>query len=255
MKIIPREFVRGLFIGLALLISYQITFPAYAWEAKVNKNVTCEGWELTVDSNWDGHKGDVTIDPGYTGTWKKDSIDYAVVVYWKDVNGTVVDTWSKVGRLWKPENCVEPTPTPSPTNTPTPTIVVTATPTPTSTPTETPPSNPPSNPPSTPQCTDTIGDKICENYHVIRDGDLAVIKCQPTEGDNAHVYWKHVTSNQWEHALRDQKNTGYFEIRGLGLDDWTFGYQQAQGCTAGPIAIIVDDNSPRMFRWEGLVQQ
>jgi hypothetical protein len=79
------------------------------------------------------------------------------------------------------------------------------------------------------------------NFHILRNGDTAIAKWQPTGGDVAHIYYKLVDSSAWEHAVRDIPNNGYFVITGLGSLDWTFALQQSNGCAGGVMSQEVVD--------------
>lgn len=96
-------------------------------------------------------------------------------------------------------------------------------------------------PASAPQCSAVAPTKEAANPHVYRNGDTAVVKWFPSEGSHAHIYYKEGSSSQWQHAVRDIANSGYFEINGLGSKDWDFAVQQANDCAAGPISPVIID--------------
>jgi hypothetical protein len=173
--------------------------------------------------------------------------------------------------LFKPANAYYhhdwnnyPTQTPTATLTPTPTITIdpcqlldvkwdeeqnpcvtpteepTATPTPTPTPTE---DHTDHNAPGTaPVCTTALVDKEAINLHVYRKGDQAQVKWWATGGDRATIYYKQVSSKDWQYSV-DVANTGYAEINGLGKLDITFALQQHQGCGSGVITTAVVDGA------------
>lgn len=158
-------------------------------------------------------------------------------------------------------NCVEPTPTPTVTPEPTPTQQpeptptqqpeVTSTPTVEVTPTSTPSATTTPKKTTVKTATTKVHTPSCEyaapvkevaNPHVYRNGGEVIVKWHPTEGTHAHIYYRENHINNWQHAVRDIKNTGYFLIGELGNKDWTFAIQQANYCAAGPISYdIVDD--------------
>jgi hypothetical protein len=92
-----------------------------------------------------------------------------------------------------------------------------------------------------PQCTATAPVLAALNFHVLRNGDTAIAKWMPTNGDSANIYYKLVTSASWEHAVRDIPNNGYFIINGLGNRDWTFALQQSNSCAGGLMSQFVVD--------------
>lgn len=122
----------------------------------------------------------------------------------------------------------EPSPTPTPT------------PTPTTKPEPEHRSEP--GPAGAPQCEDTAPVKEAANPLVWRKGGSAIVQWQPTEGNNAHIYWNNLNAPEDKHALRDLLNTGYYQINDLGNKDWQFCIQQANGCAGGPI-VCVDDGA------------
>jgi len=147
------------------------------------------------------------------------------------------------------------TPTPDVTLTPAPEI--TLTPTPEITPEVTPiPENTPvreSKPEGcthdcgVPACTDTVPKEVA-NPHIYRNGECALVKWYPTEGDKVNIYWKDNSSNEWQHSLIGSPNDGYEEICALS-GDVTFGVQSVNGCAAdgvvnaSTISSIVDGNT------------
>jgi hypothetical protein len=96
-----------------------------------------------------------------------------------------------------------------------------------------------------PACTDTVPKEVA-NPHVYRNGDCAIVKWMPTEGDKANIYWKENSSGDWQHSLIGIENTGYREVCGLSTLDYTFGVQSVNGCAADGIvnasnlSVIVD---------------
>ncbi len=97
--------------------------------------------------------------------------------------------------------------------------------------------------PSAPQCSATPVVKEAANPHVYRNGDTAIVKWFPSEGGNAHIYYKEHGAGAWQHSVRDISNSGYFEIKGLGTKDWDFAVQQANGCAAGPMSAVIEDGN------------
>lgn len=150
------------------------------------------------------------------------------------------------------EVCVEPSPTPTEIPTPTPTPTPEVTPTPTEEPTPQEPSGSPSNPPTfagsstlPPQCEQTGITNEAANVHVYRKGSDAVVKWIPTGGDQAHIYYKQVSSPDWQYSVT-VANTGYAEIHDLGTLDISFAVQQVNGCSGGVSVVgktIVDGNT------------
>lgn len=144
--------------------------------------------------------------------------------------------------------CVEPTSTPTPTNTPTPTPTAgdvceeDCQPQPTETPGITPepkktgnPGNPPTfagSSTNAPQCSKENVSRLPANLHVYRNGDQAVVKWIPTEGNKVHVFYKQNSSPDWQYSLVTD-NTGYVVIHGLGTMDITFAIQQVNDCGGG----------------------
>jgi hypothetical protein len=92
-----------------------------------------------------------------------------------------------------------------------------------------------------PQCTATRPVLEALNFHILRNGDTAIAKWMPTNGNKANIYYKLVTSDSWEHAVRDIDNNGYFVINGLGNRDWTFALQQSNDCAGGLMSQYVVD--------------
>lgn len=166
-----------------------------------------------------------------------------------------------------PTVTVEPTVTPTEEVTPTPTEEITPTPTDEVTPTPT------KEPEITPTVIPTVkvetksGDssqgwhppaprdytcrldrpeKPVANFHLYRKGDVAQLKWLPA-GQNAptvNVYYKLVTSGNWEHSVIAAANTGFLEIRGLDDRDFTFAIAQNNGCIEGDMTSpIVDGNT------------
>jgi hypothetical protein len=149
-------------------------------------------------------------------------------------------------------------PTPTPTIELTPTVAPTAAPTPTAgqsaTPTLAPEEHHDSTPPTfaasstnAPTCGDVAPTKTGANFHIYRNGDQAIAKWFPTEGNKAHIYYKQVGAQDWQYSKRDIDNTGYTEINGLGVLDITFALQQANGCAGGPLTIPVIDGATSMW--------
>lgn len=95
-------------------------------------------------------------------------------------------------------------------------------------------------PGTAPVCTTALVDKEAINFHVYRKGDQAVLKWWATGGNRATIYYKQVTSPDWQYSV-DVDNTGYAEINGLGNLDITFALQQHEGCGAGVLSTPVVD--------------
>ena len=121
----------------------------------------------------------------------------------------------------------EPTPTPEPTPNPEPT----------------PQPQPEPSEPGAPQCTATAPVLLPANPLVWRLGGTAIVQWQPTEGDQANIYYYENQNSDNAHAVRDTENDGYVEINELGGLDWTFGIQQANDCAGGETVWVVDGNS------------
>ena len=150
--------------------------------------------------------------------------------------------------------CVEPTPTLTPTPTPiveqTPTPIVTETPTRCVGSCGSPPTFAGSST-NAPQC-DRADVKAADNVHVYRKGDSAIVKWWNTAGDKVHIYYKQVSSPDWQYSVIAD-NTGSFEIHGLGTMDISFAVQQVSGCGGGVSVIsktIIDGNASQwvLFR-------
>lgn len=80
------------------------------------------------------------------------------------------------------------------------------------------------------------GQAVCENpvntvanFHVYRNGDLAILKWFKTAGDKVNIYWQNLNDSNDKHALAKVDNSGYKEIGGLGRKDWRFGISQECG--------------------------
>lgn len=138
-----------------------------------------------------------------------------------------------------PEPSPEPSPEPTPEPSPEPTVEPKkeATPTPRVSHRFSRPA-----PAKAPTCDEVDPTKEPANPHLYRNGDQAIIKWHPTEGRNAHIYYKEGSASYWQHAVRDIENTGYFIIIGLGNKDWDFAIQQANGCAAGPMSSVIFDD-------------
>src|SRR3990167_4003225 len=103
--------------------------------------------------------------------------------------------------------------------------------------------------PSAYMCPDGSTTILPVNPHILRSGDTAVIKWNPSEGNRVNIYYRLVESTAWEHAVRDELNDGYVQINGLADRSWTFGIQQTANCSGGPIVVIPDGSTStwRMF--------
>lgn len=105
-----------------------------------------------------------------------------------------------------------------------------------------------------PACTDQIPEAVV-NPHVYRNGDSAIVKWYPKEGNRVNIYYRLNSSSEWQHSVQVD-NIGYFEIHSLGSEDWTFGLQSVNGCSADGIvnasiiSEVIDGNSNRwiLFR-------
>jgi len=98
----------------------------------------------------------------------------------------------------------------------------------------------------TPACTDSTP-KEPANPHIYRNGDCAIVKWYPTEGDKANIYYKQVTSDGWQYSVVGIPNTGNYQVCGLDSMDITFAVQQVNGCAAGASVLsseIVDGDTP-----------
>jgi hypothetical protein len=124
--------------------------------------------------------------------------------------------------VWGCQCPIEPTPTPTPEVTPVPT-------------------NPPENKPEgcthdcgIPACTDQIPEAVV-NPHVYRNGESAIVKWYPKEGNKVNIYYRLNASSGWQYSVQVD-NTGYFEIKGLDPQaGYTFGLQSVNGCSADGI--------------------
>lgn len=100
-----------------------------------------------------------------------------------------------------------------------------------------------------PACTDTVPAEVV-NPHIYRQGDVALVKWYPKEGNKVNIYYKENSASDWQHSVQVD-NTGYFEVKGLGTQDITFGLQSVNGCaadgvvTASNLSVIVDGNTSR----------
>lgn len=122
---------------------------------------------------------------------------------------------------WGCECPVDPTPSPTPEITPIPT-------------------NPPESKPEgcthdcgIPACTDQIPEAVV-NPHVYRNGDSAIVKWYPKDGNRVNIYYRLNSVSEWQHSVQVE-NSGSFEVKGLGSEDWTFGLQSVNGCSADGI--------------------
>lgn len=150
---------------------------------------------------------------------------------------------------------ITPTPTVQPSVTPEPTDEVKPTPTPTIEPTDTPEATPspkyetPVNPTfagssEAPQCGQTAPEAVV-NPHVYRKGDVAIVKWIPVSGNKAVIFYKQVTSPDWQYSVTVD-NTGYAEIGGLGTLDISFAVMAVNDCSGGTSVmskVIVDGNT------------
>lgn len=144
----------------------------------------------------------------------------------------------------------EPTPTPTPTNTPTPTDIPDEEPTSTPSATYIPVVPRSENKPEgctqgcqAPVCTAEIPAPV-ENFHVYRNGDTAILKWIPKEGNKVNIYYKENSSGDWQYSVIGVENTGYYEIGGLGSLDVTFAIEAVNDCMPSPkasfMAMVVD---------------
>lgn len=173
-------------------------------------------------------------------------------------------TYDSYGACSQPTATPTNTPTVTPTKEPTPTLEPTPTvdpceeekceptptvePTPTAEPTPAPCTENCGNPPTfagssteAPQCTQKAPEAAV-NPHVYRNGDVAIVKWWNTEGNKANIYYKQVSSPDWQYSVT-VPNTGYAEIKGLGTLDISFAVQQVNDCSGGVSVIgkvIVD---------------
>ena len=92
-----------------------------------------------------------------------------------------------------------------------------------------------------PQCGSSAPQAV-DNPHVYRKGDVAVVKWFPKDGNMVHIYYKQVSSPDWQYSVT-VPNTGYFEITGLGTLDISFAVQAVNDCSGGTSVmskVIVD---------------
>ena len=84
-----------------------------------------------------------------------------------------------------------------------------------------------------------------DNPHVYRNGDTAIVKWYPKDGNKAHIYYKQVDSADWQYSVTVE-NTGYAEIHGLGSMDISFAVQAVNDCSGGTSVLsktIVDGDT------------
>jgi hypothetical protein len=149
------------------------------------------------------------------------------------------DKCKKDEKIWVCDCPPEPTPTPEVTPTPTPEVKIQTT--------ESKPEGCTSNC-GVPACTDQVPEPVV-NPHIYRQGDTALVKWYPKQGDKVNIYWKLNGASDWQHALANSPNDGYEEIKGLGNQDWTFGLQSVAGCAAdgivnaSVISEVIDGNT------------
>lgn len=101
---------------------------------------------------------------------------------------------------------------------------------------------------TTPVCRDGQVLQLPANFHVIRRGEVAILKWNPTGGSQVNVFYRENENDNWTHALGDQTNNGYIEIKNLKPEiGYTFGLQQKNGCAGGELvtAVVIDPPS----RW------
>jgi len=103
-----------------------------------------------------------------------------------------------------------------------------------------------------PTCTEKTPEPAV-NFHVYRNGDMAVLKWWNTEGNKVNIYWKENSSSEWQHSLIGVDNTGYREIGGLGNADITFGVEQLNDCMPSPLVsfqqVVIDAVSSVWVLW------
>ena len=113
---------------------------------------------------------------------------------------------------------------------------------------------------SAPQCTDYTPLTLPSNVHVIRSGANATVNFF-TQSNNANIYFKEVSSVEWQHALRDIPVTGgYVSVDIHDLNPalgYTFGVQASNSCAGGEtvLAVVVDGPQSVTFGfsyWEWL---
>lgn len=133
------------------------------------------------------------------------------------------------GEVWEDEECVpEATPSAEPTATPIPEQPKEVTST-----------------TNAPVCTDGTPLDIPANVHVVRSGSDATVNFF-TNSRNAHIFYKEVSANDWQHSVRDIVVTGgyvSYTIHDLVPElGYTFGVEAANGCAGGEtvIAVVVD---------------
>jgi hypothetical protein len=98
-----------------------------------------------------------------------------------------------------------------------------------------------------PVCPNGDTTTLVANFHVVRNGDSALVNFFITEGDSANIYYKVNGQDGWQHSLIDVKPNaeGFVGIVINELDPnlgYTFGVQQKTGCGSGEIAtsVVVD---------------
>lgn len=152
----------------------------------------------------------------------------------------------------EPSESPSPSPSPSPSESPNPCIQFEKEfPEPCESPSPSPePSTPPAeehhdtpSAPGTPECTSPAVTMVGANFHVYRNGDQAIAKWVPTQGDKATIYYKQVGAPDWQYSLANVDNNGYQVINGLGSLDITFALQQANGCAGGPLTNQIVDGA------------
>ena len=105
--------------------------------------------------------------------------------------------------------------------------------------------NVPQGPYGAPQCTDSTPLILPSNVHVVRSGSDATVNFF-TSSSNANIYFKEISANDWQHAVRDIPVSGGYVsytihdlVPSLG---YTFGIQAANSCAGGEtvVAVVVD---------------
>jgi len=158
------------------------------------------------------------------------------------------------------EDCVTPTPTIEPTATPTeeptPTPSDEPTPTPTEEPSPTPSEQPQPQghidpvPAGAPTCDGVPFVKLPGNALVKRTGADAVVQWQPTQGNEAVIYFRQVGNSSNAHSLGVVPNDGYEDnLHLLGSTDWEFGVQQKDGCAFSGVVWVVDGVTAKTTLW------
>jgi hypothetical protein len=138
-----------------------------------------------------------------------------------------------VSKEWDEE---EPSVTPCPSETPTPTPVETGI-----------GGSIELTPAGAPTCDGVPFVKLPGNVNVLRNGAMATVRWNPTQGGQAEIYYQNMHTQSDSHALRDIENDGVESIFLLGNKDWRFGVQQKDGCAFSGVVWVDDGSAPRLY--------